>query len=238
MTKRKESNYNRICEYCKKSYVNKRSADGNRYCSRKCANHVNLHIAKALTDKVIIGKKCNVYFKVCIYCGNNYVAKLPKSLICSSIDCIKRNKKKYYKGYSPKSYSSKKVVIDRSCKECKAVFRSEFKDNRTVFCSINCSKRYSRRITDAKKRKLLRSVTVESVDPIKVFDRDKWKCCLCGIKTPKNKRGSYDNNAPEMDHIISLAEGGDHSYRNTQCLCRRCNAEKGASTKGQFLLFG
>lgn len=107
-----------------------------------------------------------------------------------------------------------------------------------MFCSINCSKRYSRRITDAKKRKLLRSVTVESVDPIKVFDRDKWKCCLCGIKTPKNKRGSYDNNAPEMDHIISLAEGGDHSYRNTQCLCRRCNAEKGATTKGQFLLFG
>lgn len=50
--------------------------------------------------------------------------------------------------------------------------------------------------------------------------------------------GVGKDNAPELDHIVSLAEGGEHSMRNTQCLCRKCNQEKGVTTKGQLRLFG
>ena len=76
------------------------------------------------------------------------------------------------------------------------------------------------------------------VNPIKVFERDGWKCHLCGIKTPKRLRGTYDDRAPELDHIVSLAAGGDHTYANTACACRLCNQEKGAKPLGQLLLFG
>lgn len=90
-----------------------------------------------------------------------------------------------------------------------------------------------------KARKLkLRCATVETVNPIKVLDRDRWRCQLCGVATPRRLRGSYDDRAPEVDHIIPLSKGGDHSYANVQCACRRCNLMKAANPLGQMRLFG
>jgi 5-methylcytosine-specific restriction endonuclease McrA len=94
----------------------------------------------------------------------------------------------------------------------------------------------SKRIDKAKRKALLAKVTIEKVDPFVVFDRDKWKCQLCGVKTPLAKRGTYDDDAPELDHIVTLKDGGEHSYRNTQCACRRCNRAKGGRSYGQLLL--
>ncbi len=78
----------------------------------------------------------------------------------------------------------------------------------------------------------------ENVNPFRVFDRDKWRCQLCGIRTPKALRGTYNDVAPELDHIIPLSLGGPHSYINTQCACRRCNGRKRARPMGQMLLVG
>lgn len=91
-----------------------------------------------------------------------------------------------------------------------------------------------------KKHKTLRRMRIgakaEAIDPIAVFERDKWTCRLCGVKTPKKLRGTNEATAPELDHIIPLALGGGHVWHNVQCSCRKCNGEKGATIKGQFLL--
>ena len=71
-----------------------------------------------------------------------------------------------------------------------------------------------------------RGVHCESVDPFKVFERDGYMCQACGTNTPIGKRGSIDADAPELDHIVPLAKGGQHTYSNTQCLCRKCNRRK------------
>ncbi|WP_425516052.1 HNH endonuclease [Rhizobium leucaenae] len=84
---------------------------------------------------------------------------------------------------------------------------------------------------------MLRAAYVENVDPIKVFDRDKWKCQICGVKTPRKLRGTLDDKAPELDHIMPLALGGAHSYFNTQCACRKCNAHKSDTPPAQPNLF-
>ncbi|AKR55715.1 hypothetical protein XM25_07875 [Devosia sp. H5989] len=90
-----------------------------------------------------------------------------------------------------------------------------------------------------KVRKLRERVQeVEAVNPLLVFERDRWTCKLCGRKTPKRLRGTVKPDAPELDHIVPLALGGEHSYRNTQCACRQCNSAKGATAMGQTLLFG
>lgn len=88
------------------------------------------------------------------------------------------------------------------------------------------------------KRARLRGVTVETVNPMLVFERDRWMCHLCGKAAPKRLRGTYDDNAPELDHIVPLAAGGEHSYRNTACAHRSCNRIKGSSPLGQTRLFG
>lgn len=84
------------------------------------------------------------------------------------------------------------------------------------------------------KRRAKENATIDKVKPSDVFGRDKWKCQLCGCKTPKALRGTYEDNAPELDHVISLAEGGDHTYGNLQCACRRCNISKGSKSRGQL----
>jgi 5-methylcytosine-specific restriction endonuclease McrA len=82
----------------------------------------------------------------------------------------------------------------------------------------------------------MRTIKVENVDPIQVFIRDGWKCQLCGVHTPRRYRGTCKPTAPELDHIVTLADGGEHSYRNTQCACRSCNNKKGSNSSGQMRL--
>lgn len=89
----------------------------------------------------------------------------------------------------------------------------------------------------ASRRALLRGVKVEPVDPINVFVRDRWRCQLCGVRTPQKLRGANSPLSPELDHIIPLSQGGEHSYRNTQLACRRCNLAKGGTVLGQMRLF-
>lgn len=84
-----------------------------------------------------------------------------------------------------------------------------------------------------------RELTVfEAIDPIAVFERDKWTCQICRVKTPRARRGTNEPNAPELDHIIPLAKGGSHTWINLQCACRRCNGAKGDRPMGQLLLAG
>lgn len=77
------------------------------------------------------------------------------------------------------------------------------------------------------------------VTPLKVFTRDRYRCQLCGVKTPKRLRGTNEPNAPELDHIIPInAVGGSpgHVWENVQCACRQCNNAKSAKPLGQLRL--
>lgn len=84
----------------------------------------------------------------------------------------------------------------------------------------------------AKARGLPRDYSIKAAD---VFDRDRWTCRLCGCKTPKHLRGSYDDRAPEIDHIVPLTHPNSpgHVWSNVQCACRKCNGSKGARAIGQ-----
>ena len=67
-----------------------------------------------------------------------------------------------------------------------------------------------------------------------IFERDKWICQNpeCGIQMSPAKRGSYDDDAPELDHIWAIALVYDglrspgHIPLNCQTLCRKCNRNK------------
>lgn len=80
--------------------------------------------------------------------------------------------------------------------------------------------------------------TIETFDPIEIFERDKWRCQLCGVKTPRSLRGTNDPRAPELDHIIPISQNGAHARFNAQCACKRCNRAKSDKPLGQMLLVG
>ena len=57
--------------------------------------------------------------------------------------------------------------------------------------------------------------------------REDGRCfyCLKGIRPQ----------SCELDHVVSLANGTDHSYRNIVCSCHECNTTKQAQTAPDFV---
>ena len=137
-----------------------------------------------------------------------------------------------------KSHERKLPRGERQCKECQCVFERGLFDKRIAFCSDACRRKNLRRRSEQVRRARMRGVACENVEALVVFARDGWHCQLCGISTPKRLHGSVNPRAPELDHIVPLSAGGEHSYRNTQCACRKCNNSKRANPRGQMRLFG
>lgn len=84
-------------------------------------------------------------------------------------------------------------------------------------------------------RALKANATIENFTPLEIFVRDKYICQMCGRKTRPDYKTPYHPLYPNLDHIIPLNKGGDHSRQNTQCLCRQCNATKHDNATGNQL---
>ena len=204
------------CFWCDSAFQPKRKGR-DTFCSRECSFSFQKAKSQIISELTV---SHSVWRNKCKQCGDRFDAKA-KRKYCS------------YKCRALFHYQSESI----SCKECGSNFNTSLADKRRIYCSPECSKKYVRRIKRHKDRARLRKVKVETVDPIRVFDRDAWKCQICGIKTPRAKRGTIKPNAPELDHIVPLSVGGEHSYRNTQCACRSCNAAKGNNVYGQIPMF-
>ena len=219
------------------------------YCSKRCKHAAwvknNPDRTALLRNRSRIKAKtsCAVSSGYCLHCGSPY-CRSGRRTYCSSA-CVDESQKQRNRIAAREAYATSNGK-EKVCRCCLSVFVPEFTGGgKTGFCSEACrdsvaisSKKKHRRISKALRRARKKDVEYEPVDPIAVFIRDKWKCQLCGRKTPKAKRGSYDDDAPEMDHIIPLSKGGSHTYKNAQCACRRCNGVKSDKPLGQMLMFG
>lgn len=103
---------------------------------------------------------------------------------------------------------------------------------------VRIALRTRERIKEHRRRALIRGAAAEKFDPLEIFERDRWRCGLCGEATHKSKRGTYDAKAPELDHIVPISAGGAHVRANVQCACRACNMAKGKKPLGQLRLVG
>lgn len=87
------------------------------------------------------------------------------------------------------------------------------------------------------RRARLRGAMVERFVEAEIFERDNWRCGICGKKV--DKRLSFPHHmSASLDHIVSLRDGGEHSRRNTQCAHWICNSRKTFKSQGQLRLFG
>lgn len=57
-----------------------------------------------------------------------------------------------------------------------------------------------------------------------VLARDGFMCRYCGA------RAGQDGVVLHVDHIISVADGGDNSFQNLLAACQQCNGGKGAKS--------
>jgi len=231
------------CRYCNAQLPANRNKN-TRYCDRKCASKNNiLRAAKRLP------------FYECCCCGVMFQPKRhDRTMTCSrecgfkvsgAIQKLKRTGGRVW----VRTKRNVPVVIKReranypprplSCNRCGSHYYASVKQQQ--ICSDKCREEgrlESKRKAKSKRRAIIRRAPKsENVDPFKVFDRDGWRCQICMKKTLRSKRGTPHDMAPELDHILPLSKGGDHSYANTQCTCRKCNGLKSDNVYGQIPMF-
>jgi 5-methylcytosine-specific restriction endonuclease McrA len=193
--------------------------EGERFCSRSCSHRHKAEFGASEAQKAALAARC---------------------ALVSEVAALKRIRK----NWAPKAKIGRKpnpaAALDpgKACKGC----GSRFTPRKGQRCCDTCreSSRRSARRASKKKHKSVRrarqAIQAQSIDPIKVFERDRWKCHLCGREAPARLRGTNDPRAPELDHVVSLAHGGNHTWANVACSCRRCNGRKGAASVGQLNL--
>ena len=148
-----------------------------------------------------------------------------------------------------KAYEKFKAIRHKKCKQCGIDFVARNFGSPLLLCSDICRKesakeykktenfKKSKRIRKAQRRAKIK-IDCDRIDPLDIFNRDNWKCKLCNVDTPIELRGSYQNNAPELDHIVPLSRGGLHIIGNVRCLCRSCNAIKGNKLDNEINTLG
>lgn len=102
-------------------------------------------------------------------------------------------------------------------------------DRRKQTCSEDCRAARNRMHRSRHSALSRGAITLTLLDPVAVLERDGWRCQICGIDTPKEKRGLHLSDSPELDHIVPLSMGGDHTRANTRCLCRKCNGTRNST---------
>lgn len=228
----------RTCEQCGNSFTQgrlsaKQLAAGHvqRYCSRACKGastrvYPNKNEAKKAASIRRSVAKYGPRERPCKECGSVFTANILSTFACS-----------------PCREAKYKVPRQRgNCGECGIeVVGTKSKK----FC-LACRRKRAAAAYEAKHGKVKKhrqrakrfGVQYEPINPIAVFDRDSWRCQVCGVKTPKRLRGTTDKRAPELDHRTPMALGGPHTWANVQCCCRACNIAKGGTqTVGQLQLF-
>lgn len=155
----------------------------------------------------------------CEICGASTYG--PKARFCS-MDCLAKSERTVpcYKCGGPAV--AKGVARRKMCQQCFA----------------NAEKEYRKRIkkeqgTYRKRcRKYGGHYNAEVTRP-KVFERDGYKCHVCGKKALKHWANNDPSEATVDHHPIPLSHGGDHDWHNVRCAHRQCNAEKTNRWDGQ-----
>ena len=219
-----KTNYSRACKHCGTAFDT--PYNFKIYCSRKC----KLADWKQQNPEQWATFRAKEYLKA-------REKRAEKSNKLSLHSAHVGSLKKYLSSLKAKATAirKKQTLRQRSCQECGKPVGYVLGAPRK-FCSSSCREKNerqrpenkeARKAANKRRKAIQRGAKVGQAFSYKqVFERDGWRCQLCGKVTPERKRGTISNNAPEVDHIIPLSKGGEHSLNNVQTLCRACNGWK------------
>lgn len=115
-------------------------------------------------------------------------------------------------------------MVDSECRECGAGFR-DLPSRR--FCSPACRASFVKATKRHRDKARHLGIAYENFSPTAVFERDGWRCKICGVMTTgRSKPGEWDPLAASLDHIRPTSRRGEHTMANTRCAHRICNAKK------------
>lgn len=217
------------CKNCGKEF-RYQLKNRNIYCSKQCYSDYTQE-QNRLKPKPKRDRKCNfsnVYFNKCIACNNLFTTKTKAKVTCSA-ECY---------------YSSRQEVFKIECVVCKSMFDTKRKTQKT--CSNECKNiRLAERARETtrkarqegrieknshrKRAKRLNAVYESGITIKKLIKRDGTKCLLCDKEVLKVNESGYHKDNATIGHIISMFNGGSHTFKNVQLECMECNCKKGVN---------
>lgn len=201
-----------------------------KYCSRKCAG---IGWMKSHGNHLYVCKRCGKEFKLCT--GR-------KQLFCSW-DCwtawrkARTGKQEECQGSPANERSDTGANREAVCPVCGDGFTfMRGRGRARIYCSPRCRDlACGRRGSSVRRARKLSGNDIEQIDAFTIFNRDGWRCGICG-KAVKRDATYPDPMSASLDHIMPLCRGGLHTQENVQCAHLGCNLHKNVSGGGQLRL--
>jgi hypothetical protein len=197
------------------------------FCSRGCAtnNRPQMQWTRAIGKLKRQARWLSRYISMqcqCQYCGSNFQGFRVGIKYCSP-ECASRANIERTRA---EEVSTKAVLC--TCIQCGAAFTSHAvgRRARTKFCSAKCSALWW---TDFRRR-ARRAGRAEPYARRDVFERDEWRCKICGESIDKSLRFP-DPYCATVDHVMPIAKGGPDCLSNVQAAHLRCNSRKFTTVK-------
>lgn len=233
------------CVTCRRVFIPRH--EGNRFCSRACANR-----APRQRTSTRQGRTCEV-------CGVEYAATYREQRTCgrwcgsflhhgywpqSSLTwrTCRCGATWHTKTTKPCSCSSEYVHVAgtervKPCRHCAALILFTVKVGKDRATCDACRALSVARIErEAKRRRRARKrgAVVERFDSLEIFERDKWTCGICSRAVKRDAKVPHPK-APTIDHVVPISDGGDHTRANVRCAHFLCNSKRGNVGGGEQL---
>lgn len=201
--------YQNKCEHCGEPFRSTNASS--RWCSQRCRNFARRGQFKYGT-------------RPCFVCGKEFQIRDPR-VECCSLRCS-TEKGKALKSNPPE---------ERTCLGCGAKFTTKSGTNAGLYryCSARCKFKAWKiaepehaMVSHRNRYERLFIAEREPYDRTEIFNRDGWRCQLCGKKVNPELRHPHKMSA-SIDHIVPIALGGNDTPANVQLAHLGCNVRKG-----------
>lgn len=127
---------------------------------------------------------------------------------------------------SAMTLAAKAAAPPRSCPHCAGTLDPAMRAD-ARFCSHTCEQAAHNTTRKARWRT---GRDAEYVSGAYIFDRDGGRCHICRARCPRD--------VFHLDHLIPIADGGQHAPENLAVSCPGCNLSRGRRGAAQLLLVG
>jgi hypothetical protein len=127
----------------------------------------------------------------------------------------------------------KRLFVAGTCARCGTPFVAHSEVGIAAYCSRGCARQSSK----DRRRAAKRGGACERYRRVDIFERDGWRCHICG-KMTKPRAHYLHPLAATIDHLVPLSRGGRDAADNVACAHRKCNTDRNATGPAQLLLLG
>lgn len=200
----------KTCAECAKPFDPNEKGRPRKFCGDSCKKKFhNRQLRRSLPPLA------TVTAKMCPTCGELFAAKSRNRKYCYGKACAQAAYRQRHRAGALRLMQPRQVA----CDGCGSLFDAVHPMAR--WCSQRCANRYWGGVRARQRRQ----VSAADYTDLEVFQRDGWRCHICGELIDWTVARTSDN-GPTIDHIVPISLGGEDVASNVAAAHWRCNREK------------